>query len=166
MDGILLKNGERKAPYESWKQSVIREWMKCRVVRAFAELKDKERLTVLYLDEGEILRRVMRLEHIEETLDVASAGSVWMFSGILRMGDIIDVGEGGTLWDSTIRYGLVCEWSDVLWFENGREEQVVEALNRLTEYDVSYGIFSVTQKDYVLNPSLHHFSQSRFSQMI
>jgi hypothetical protein len=86
-----------------------------------------------------------------------------MFGGILRMGDVIDVGSGGTLWDSTIRYGLVCEWSDVLWLENGREEQVAEALNRLTEYDVSYGIFFVTQKGYALSPSRHQFYQSRFS---
>ena len=94
MDGILLKNGERKVPYDAWRNAVIREGMKGIVVRAFAELKWKRTLTVLYLDEDRIMRRVMHLEPVEGPLGDAQAGSVWMFSGFLRTGDVMDAGRG------------------------------------------------------------------------
>ena len=128
MDGTLLKNGERKVPYDAWRNAVIREGMKGIVARTFAELRWKRTLSVLYLDEGEIMRREMHLVPVEGTLGGAPAGSVWMFSGFLRTGDVVDVGEGGILWDSTVRYGLVCEWSDVVWLDGGSEGDAVKAL--------------------------------------
>ena len=128
MDGILLKNGEKKVPYGAWRNAVIREGMKGTVVRTFAELRWKRTLTVMYLDEGEIMRREMHLVPVEGPLDGAPAGSVWMFSGFLRTGDVIDVGEGGILWDSTVRYGLVCEWSNVMWLDGGSEGDAVKVL--------------------------------------
>ena len=128
MDGILLKNGEKKVPYGAWRNAVIREGMKGTVVRTFAELRWKRTLTVLYMDEGEIMRREMHLEPIEGPLDSAPAGSAWMFGGFLRTGDVMDVGEGGILWDSSVRYGLVCEWSDVVWLDGGSEGDAVKAL--------------------------------------
>ncbi|MGC8618814.1 MAG: hypothetical protein ACP5UZ_08830 [Thermoplasmata archaeon] len=131
MDGILLKNGERKVPYDAWRNAVLREGMKGVVVRAFAELRFKRTLSVLHVDEDEILRREMHLEPCHEPLSGAPAGNVWMFREFLRTGDVIDVGEGGILWDSTVRYGLVCERSNVLWLDGGREEQVTKALDEL-----------------------------------
>ena len=41
---------------------------------------------------------------------------------------MIDAGEGGILWDSNVRYGLVCQLSYVLWLEGGSEEDVLDAL--------------------------------------
>ncbi len=121
MDGMLLENGERKVPYDAWRSAVLREAVKGMVVRAFAELKWKRTLTVQYNDEGEIMRREMHLEPIEESLGTAPAGSVWMFSGILRMGDVIDAGDGGILWDSAVRY------------ENERTARVMEALTNISK---------------------------------
>ena len=132
MDGMLLENGERKVPYDAWRSAVLREAVKGMVVRAFAELKWKRTLTVQYNDEGEIMRREMHLEPIVDPLGNAPAGSVWMFSGILRMGDVIDAGDGGILWDSTVRYGLVCEWSGVLWLDGGGKEEVMDAMRDAT----------------------------------
>jgi hypothetical protein len=74
------------------------------------------------------MRREMRLEPIGDPLGGAPAGSVWMFSGMLRMGDVIDAGEGCILWDSNVRYGLVCQWSSVIWLDGGCEEDVLDAL--------------------------------------
>lgn len=128
MDGILLKNGEKNVPYDAWKNAVLLEGTKGIVVRTFAELRWKRTLSILYLDEGEIMRREMHLEPVEGTLDGAPAGSVWMFSGFLRTGDMMDVGEGGILWDSSVRYGLVCEWSNVMWLDGGSEGDAVKAL--------------------------------------
>ena len=131
MVGILLKNGERKVPYDEWRNAVLREGMKGIVVRAFAELQFNRTLAVLYIDEDEILRREMHLGPVEGPLGGAPAGSVWMFKGFLRTGDVMDVGEGGTIWDGTVRYGLVCKWSDVLWLDGGNEKEVMDALNNL-----------------------------------
>ena len=128
MDGILLKNGEKKVPYDAWRNAVLLEGMKGIVVRTFAELRWKRTLTVMYLDDGEIMRREMHLNPVEGPLDDAKAGSVWMFSGFLRAGDVMDVGDGGILWDSTVGYGLVCEWSDVMWLDGGSEEDAVKTL--------------------------------------
>ncbi len=128
MDGILLKNGEKKVPYDAWSNAVLLEGMKGIVVKTFAELKWKRTLTVMYLDEGEIMRREMHLVPAEGPLGEAAPGSVWMFSGFLRTGDVMDVGEGGILWDGTVRYGLVCEWSDVVWLDGGSEGDAVKAL--------------------------------------
>ena len=132
MDGILLKNGEKKVPYGAWRNAVLLEGMKGIVVRTFAELGWKRTLTVMYLDEGEIMRSEMHLVPVEGPLDGAAAGSVWMFSGFLRTGDVMDVGEGGILWDSSVRYGLVCEWSDVMWLDGGSEGYAVKALEEGT----------------------------------
>ncbi len=128
MDGILLKNGEKKVPYDAWRNAVLLEGMKGIVVRTFAELRWKRTLSILYLDEGDILRREMHLVPVEGHLGGAPSGSVWMFSGFLRTGDVMDVGEGGILWDSTVRYGLVCEWSDAVWLDGGSEGDAVKAL--------------------------------------
>ena len=128
MDGILLKNGEKKVQYDAWSNAVLLEGMKGIVVRTFAELRWKRTLTVMYLDEGEIMRREMHLVPVEGPLGVTPAGSVWMFGGFLRTGDVMDVGEGGILWDSTVRFGLVCEWSDVMWLDGGSEGDVIKAL--------------------------------------
>ena len=128
MDGILLKNGEKKVPYDAWSNAVLLEGMKGIVVRTFAELRWKRTLTVLYMDEGEIMRMEMHLNPVEGPLGESAPGSVRMFSGFLRTGDVMDVGEGGILWDSTVRFGLVCEWSDVMWLDGGSEGDAVKAL--------------------------------------
>ena len=139
MDGILLKNGEKNVPYDAWKNAVLLEGTKGIVVRTFAELRWKRTLSILYLDEGEIMRREMHLEPVEGTLDGAPAGSVWMFSGFLRTGDMMDVGEGGILWDGTVRYGLVCEWSNVMWLDGGSEGDALKALEE-TASNSSVGV--------------------------
>ena len=123
-----MKNGEKKVPCDAWSNAVLLEGMKGIVVRTFAELKWKRTLTVMYLDEGEIMRREMHLVPVEGPLGEAAQGSVWMFSGFLRTGDVMDVGDGGILWDSTVRFGLVCEWSDVVWLDGGSEGDAVKAL--------------------------------------
>ncbi len=128
MDGILLKNGEKKVAYGAWRNAVLLEGIKGIVVRTFAELRWNRTLTVMYLDEGEIMRREMHLVPVEGLLGGAAAGSIWMFSGFLRTGDVVDVGEGGILWDSTVRYGLVCEWSNVMWLDGGSEGDAVKVL--------------------------------------
>lgn len=109
MDGTLLKDGERKVPYDIWKEVVVREGMKCKAVRVFTELREKDLLTALYLDDGEVKRRETKLKPIHVSTKGVIEGNLKIFDGFLRTGDVIDVDEGGTIWYSTVRYGLVCE---------------------------------------------------------
>lgn len=117
-----------EASLKEMKDAVIDERMIGMAIRAFAELEDKRKIAILYLEEGDLRRYKMRTEPIEGHLGDAPAGKVRIFKGFVRRGDMLDVVEGGTIWDRSIRYGVVTRFSEVLWFEGGSEKQVMDAL--------------------------------------
>lgn len=55
------------------------------------------------------------------------------FNAVVRRGDVIDVGEGGTYWDPTVRWGVVVEHGYILWLADGKEEHVMDVLKQATK---------------------------------
>ncbi len=40
---------------------------------------------------------------------------------VIKGGNMIDLGEDGTIWSNTVRFGVACKWSEILWLDGGNE---------------------------------------------
>ncbi len=96
MNEKLIRNGERKFQYDVWKEAIVMEGMKGKVVRVFSEIRDWDALSVYYFDDDEVKRREMKLKPIHVSMKEVIEGYIKMFDGFLETRDIIGVGEGST----------------------------------------------------------------------
>ncbi|EQB64441.1 MAG: hypothetical protein AMDU3_IPLC00004G0019 [Thermoplasmatales archaeon I-plasma] len=132
---------EKKADYANWRAIVMRSARDRTPVRAFAEVEGKESVTILCPEDGRVVKRLMPTErwvdpakdNVDNLETFCIYGHLMSFRGMVRVGDVLDVGEGGTSWDKTIRYGVVDEWGDVVYLINGSEKDIMEALQEVSK---------------------------------
>jgi hypothetical protein len=117
---------ELKAGFPKWKDTLLEE-IDSRMTRVVSiELQRKEKVTVLCPESRGLIKKEFLTTPIGEP--IGSVSGVTMFVGNLREGDVVDVGEGGTIWDHDVRWGVVTKLGDVLYLEGGNEEDVMGAL--------------------------------------
>lgn len=123
--GIWLER--RKVPYSKWREVLMEETLKGSVVRVFTEVCGMDRISFLYIDDDRVLRRTIPTVPYGKIPGIRCR-DVRGFRGFLRSGDVLDVGEGGTVFDCTVRYGIVTRLGEVLWLDGSNEDDVIEAL--------------------------------------
>lgn len=136
-NGKVMDNGtkvnawEKKVPFDVWRSEVLREVQSRDLLRAFTELEGKESVLV-YSPEPEMIEtyRVALIPY--EDMNIHGHTDVRGFNTVVRRGDVIDVGEGGTYWDDTVRWGVIVEQGHILWLTDGKEEQVMDVLKEAT----------------------------------
>jgi hypothetical protein len=127
--GIWLE--KRKVEYSKWMEVLKEETLDGKVTRVFTEVCGKDSISVFYIDEGNTLKRRMKTERYGE-IPGMRCRDVRGFSGFLRSGDVLGAGEGGTIYDSSLRYGLVTRSGGVLWLDRGNEWDVIETLGSVS----------------------------------
>jgi hypothetical protein len=131
---------EKKADYANWRAIVMKGARDRTPVRVFAEVGEKESITILCPEDGRVVKKSMSTEkwtapsknHTDSLELLGESGYLMCFRGMVRVGDVLDVGEGGTSWDKTVRYGTVDEWGDVIYLTDGNERDVMEALEEVS----------------------------------
>ncbi|MEM3193115.1 MAG: hypothetical protein QW292_13730 [Candidatus Parvarchaeota archaeon] len=119
---------ELKAPYDEWKDIVIEEGMNRHPVMVFVEVRNSNVITFLCPENGRIVKRMMTTQKFDEKLDIEHGKELYTFKGVVRRGDVVDVGEGKNFWEPEMRWAVVAEFGNLVWLEEGKEEQVMEAL--------------------------------------
>jgi hypothetical protein len=124
---------ERKMGYADWIAVLMRAARDRSPVRILVETGDKKVVSVLSPEDRKVVRRTVRTSPIRVFLDTQnlaqdSGAQPRAFNHVVRVGDVIDVGEGGTPWDASVRFGVVDEWGVITYLEGGGEEEIMNAL--------------------------------------
>jgi hypothetical protein len=110
--GIWLE--KRKVKYSKWREILKEETLNGKVVRVFTEVCGKDSISVFYIDKGNIHKRTMKTKRYGEIPGIRCK-DVRGFNGFLKSGDVIDIGEGGTIFDHSVRYGAVTRLGEIVW---------------------------------------------------
>ncbi|MCL4336511.1 MAG: hypothetical protein M1344_04695, partial [Candidatus Thermoplasmatota archaeon] len=95
---VRVNKEEWKVPFKKWKDAVIEETLNRMPVRVFIEVEGKKKITILSPKDGRVVRIEMFTESYEGMDDDVHV-KVRGFKEMVRRGDVVDVGEGGTYWD-------------------------------------------------------------------
>lgn len=148
---------EYKIPFDRWKDVVVEESISGAetngsraVVRVFVEVEGKG-IAILCPEDGKVIRRNMETEPYVG-LDDPDHKDVRGFTGLVRRGDVIDVGEGGTYWDKTVRWGVVMDHGRITWLNGGTEEEVISTLTEASKNILPVGEQNKRKKyEYIHN---------------
>lgn len=127
-NAVRVNREEWKIPFERWKNVVLREALSRMPVRIFVEVEGKEKIMVFSPEDAKVVEREMFTEPYEGMDDDAHK-DVRGFSEMVRRGDVMDVGPGGTYWDKEVRWGVVKRHGEIVWLDKGEEGEVRTVLN-------------------------------------